>query len=622
MGWNGSGTVTLLYDFTTDRDAGPPSSTISADKFDALLADMAGSIEECLNINGETTIAANINWGSFRITSLGAATAATDAIRARQVAENAVQYGGTTGGSANAYTATNTFLTTPAAGTRLLLKASFTNTGATTLNVNAAGAISVRCSDGATSLSGGEIVNGDFFEVVYDGTNYRLFEDATLVRGPAILPPANDGASLGSVSFSFADLYLASGGVINWNNGNAVLTHSTGMLTVTTGDLRVTTAGTNSASVVTVGGTQTLTNKTLTSPTLTSASLTSPSLTDASLTSPTMTTPVLGTPSSGTLTNCSGLPIGGVNNLSITPGGRLTLTSGSPVISEATGATTVYYTPHLHNYVPIYDGTQFILTNTGGELSQTTTDTTKSPAAVAASKNYDMFVWSDSGTIRCTRGPTWDSGAVAGSDTARGTGAGSTELERVNGIWVNKNAITNGPAARRGTYVGTIRSNASSTIDWKPRAEGTTTGMLASLHVWNMYNRVRVAAISGDSGSSYTYASTTIRATRGQTANARIQFVSGLAEDEFDLLRQQVFTTAVAGDRALAGIGFNSTTGVLVNTKSNQSGTTGVNSGQASYGHAAQLGAHYFSHLESTEASASLTFYPNDLPQLMLRWQC
>jgi hypothetical protein len=38
------------------------------------------------------------------------------------------------------------------------------------------------------------------------------------------------------------------------------------------GDVRVTTAGTNSASVVTVGGTQTLTNKTLTSPVLTTPS--------------------------------------------------------------------------------------------------------------------------------------------------------------------------------------------------------------------------------------------------------------------------------------------------------------------------------------------------------------
>lgn len=63
---------------------------------------------------------------------------------------------------------------------------------------------------------------------------------------------------------------------MNWNASNVVLTHSSGLLTLGTGDLRITTAGTNAASVVTVGGTQTLTNKTLTSPTLTTPALGTP----------------------------------------------------------------------------------------------------------------------------------------------------------------------------------------------------------------------------------------------------------------------------------------------------------------------------------------------------------
>jgi len=51
-------------------------------------------------------------------------------------------------------------------------------------------------------------------------------------------------------------------------------------------DIRSSVAGTDAASLVTVGGTQTLTNKTLTAPVL--------------------TTPALGTPASGNLTNCTG----------------------------------------------------------------------------------------------------------------------------------------------------------------------------------------------------------------------------------------------------------------------------------------------------------------------------
>lgn len=81
-----------------------------------------------------------------------------------------------------------------------------------------------------------------------------------------VLPSANDAAALGAAATSWSDLFLASGALIGFANGNVVLTHSSGILTVSTGDLRVTTAGTNTASVVTVGGTQTLTNKTLTAP--------------------------------------------------------------------------------------------------------------------------------------------------------------------------------------------------------------------------------------------------------------------------------------------------------------------------------------------------------------------
>ncbi len=88
-----------------------------------------------------------------------------------------------------------------------------------------------------------------------------------------IKPTSNDGAALGVTNTNeFSDLFLASGAVIGFANSNVVLTHSSGILTMGTGEMRITTVGTNTASVVTVGGTQTLTGKTLTSPTLTTPS--------------------------------------------------------------------------------------------------------------------------------------------------------------------------------------------------------------------------------------------------------------------------------------------------------------------------------------------------------------
>jgi hypothetical protein len=53
----------------------------------------------------------------------------------------------------------------------------------------------------------------------------------------ALTQTVSDGGALGSGTLMWSDLFLASGGVINFNNGNVVLTHSTGILTLTTGTL-------------------------------------------------------------------------------------------------------------------------------------------------------------------------------------------------------------------------------------------------------------------------------------------------------------------------------------------------------------------------------------------------
>ncbi len=88
-----------------------------------------------------------------------------------------------------------------------------------------------------------------------------LLAGTTSVTSATIRASSNDSGSLGASGTAFSDLFLASGAVIDFAAGNSVITHSSAVLTVSTGDLRVTTAGTNTASVVTVGGTQTLTNK-------------------------------------------------------------------------------------------------------------------------------------------------------------------------------------------------------------------------------------------------------------------------------------------------------------------------------------------------------------------------
>lgn len=289
------------------------------------------------------------------------------------------------------------------------------------------------------------------------------------------------------------------------------------------------------------------------------------------------------------------------------PQGRLTLTSGTAVMtSSVAGATTLYYTPASGRAVPIYNGTVFVNIDTGGELSQATTDATKSPAALGASSICDIFVWLDGVTPRATRGPPWATGG--GSATARGTGAGSTALTLLNGILVNSVAITNGPGANLGTYVGTVMSDASSQLNWV-LGGGSVGGTAAILGVWNAYNRVQVAAKVSDTTASWTYNSATPRAVNASNTN-RVTFVTGLAVDAiFACYTDGVTLPATASAFALVGFALDATN-VLNRNSGGATPTAAIDfmwpciSGW----YPPQLGQHFIQAMEQSSAGNITTF--------------
>lgn len=116
-------------------------------------------------------------------------------------------------------------------------------------------------------------------------------------------------------------------------------------------------SGVAAAAVVTLTGTQTLTNKTLTSPTL--------------------TTPALGTPASGTLTNCTGLPASGLvastsqavgfgsielghasdTTLTRSAAGRLAVEGRNAILIGQTDTLTAGYAATPHNAGTLTSGT-------------------------------------------------------------------------------------------------------------------------------------------------------------------------------------------------------------------------------------------------------------------------
>jgi len=321
-------------------------------------------------------------------------------------------------------------------------------------------------------------------------------------------------------------------------------------------------------------------------------------------TSPTLVTPALGTPTSGTLTNCTGLPYGGLTNVTVVPQGRLTLVTGTPVMTSAqTAKTTIYYTPYVGALIPIYNGTAWTLAQMSSDLSNITTNSATGnagPAAVTTNSNYDLFVWSNSGTLTLTRGPAWT------SDTARGTGAGTTQIAMQNGIWTNAVAITNGPSANQGTYVGTVRSDGSSQLNWTATPSAAAGGAEAKLHVFNAYNRVMFTGLSLDNTGSWTYATATWRSLDNSAAN-RISYIDGLAELTINASLQGG-VNQTAGGLYHFGINRDSTTATPTLETLSQIGATNGTAVCQTY-FAPSLGYHYLQAMEASGSALSTTVY-------------
>lgn len=234
--------------------------------------------------------------------------------------------------------------------------------------------------------------------------------------------------------------------------------------------------------------------------------------------------------------------------------GRLTLSTGTPVMATTVSASgTVYHTPYSGNVEPLWNGTAFVPTacaETSNILANSATGNA-GPAAAAASSVYDLFEWSNAGVCTLTRGPAWT------NTTTRSAG---TALARINGVETNSVAITNGPGANAGTYVGTVYTDSGgATVTWS-RGGAASGGTAGVLNVWNMYNRVTTGAFVTDGGSPYTYASATIRQARASVGN-QVTFVVGLQEDSVAIaLNVEISTAAVNTSAVRVGIGINSTT--------------------------------------------------------------
>lgn len=209
------------------------------------------------------------------------------------------------------------------------------------------------------------------------------------------------------------------------------------------------------------------------------------------------------------------------------PGGRVTLVSNTAVMTaNETAKGTIYYTPYLHNYVPLYNNAQ-----TGWQMMafsqlSITLDSTNT----VSGKIYDLFLFNNAGTIDFGYGPAWS------SNTSRGTGAGSTAISQdsITSYWTNTVAITlrntssvtYSAAAGQALYVGTFYATAAGQTGVAYTASASPAGACI-VGIFNAYNQVPINVTNLDTTVSYTYNSSTWRHANNSATDA-ISFVDGL----------------------------------------------------------------------------------------------
>jgi hypothetical protein len=243
--------------------------------------------------------------------------------------------------------------------------------------------------------------------------------------------------------------------------------------------------------------------------------------------------------------------------------GRLTLTSNTPVMTaDATAQGTVYYTPYIGNSVSVYNGSIFTL-QTLSQLSLTLDSNAAHTGYQQSGKLFDLFVAMNGANLVLGTGPAWS------SNSARGTGAGTTELQMLQGIWTNKNSLslkidntgTNITVpANQATYVGTMRATADGQTGMQFTPSPAAGGNGSILGLYNAYNRIELNSISSDSTATWSYGTATWRKANNNSNNS-ISFVDGLQQSPFSSIYSvHAHIDSSTTPIPIVGVGVNSTT--------------------------------------------------------------
>jgi hypothetical protein len=254
-----------------------------------------------------------------------------------------------------------------------------------------------------------------------------------------------------------------------------------------------------------------------------------------------------------------------------TPGGRLTLTSGTPVTtSDVTSSTSVYYTPFINNHISLWDGSAWLST----EFSETTL----AIGTVTSGLPYDVFGYL-SGTSLAVEKLAWTNG------TTRATAV----------------TIQDGRYCKSGDktrlYLGSFYSTSTT----------QTADTNAKRFLFNAYNRKMRKLKVVDTTDSWTYSTASWRSWNNSTAN-RVEMFVGMSEDLTEITFNGVASNS-AGYSMGHGIGLDSTSANSADTYTAAGSSGAVVAGSAIYKNYVSVGYHYLQALEYGGASGTTTFY-------------
>ena len=257
-------------------------------------------------------------------------------------------------------------------------------------------------------------------------------------------------------------------------------------------------------------------------------------------------------------------------------GGRLTLESGVSISStDQTAKTTLYYTPHIHSSIGLYNTTTLVW------VPYTFTERSLALGTLSSGFNYDVFIYSNAGTLTLAA-------SVWTSNTAR-----ATAISLQDGVYVK----TSDKSYR---YLGTFRTTTTT----------TTEDSEAKRFLYNCSNQVsrnslgNFGYVDDNAQQTFSFTSSYLWAPlNGGTAN-KCEWVNGLTSNVN--MSACVFAIPGAGSSAYTGIGIDTTTGgdIFVTCLA----TAHVDAGKG-FAKAFTLGYHYISLNGFTIGAIATTFY-------------